>query len=297
VINESDFVVRVAYEAHDILGEGPLWDDQRNGLWWCDLKRSLVRFLSAATGQVHNYQIEGNLGSIAMCTDGSILVAASAIWFLDPESDKCTRAYDLPPGSLGGVRCNDGRVDRHGRFWVGTMDNEEKESLGTDWILTNRGWEHGWRSAVGVPNAHCFSPDGDTAYWADSWAGTIIQLALSAETGAIIGDETPFATTEKPGGPDGACVDAHGYLWNAEWGGGRLTRYAPNGDVSLRLNLPAPRPTCPVFGGPNFGTLYLTTASWNLDPSDPAFGSSGSLLAIDTGAQGIYGRVEHRFIR
>jgi sugar lactone lactonase YvrE len=297
-MNHRALNVSVAIETSDILGEGPLWDDQRGGLWWCDLKRSLIHFCTPMDGSGNSrfdISVPGLLGAIALCTDGSLLVAGSAIWHCDPETKILTHAYDLPPGSHPGVRCNDGRVDRQGRLWIGTMDDREEKRLGTEHLLTSAGWSNATRERVGVPNAHCFSPDGSVAYFADSWNRTIEQTALDPVTGDPTEPGRVFATVAEPAGPDGACVDAQGYLWNAEWGGHQVTRYRPDGSVDFSVPLPAPQPTCPVFGGDDYGTLFITTASVGLNAHDANFGSSGSLLMIDTAAMGIYGLPEHRF--
>lgn len=38
--------------------------------------------------------------------------------------------------------------------------------------------------------------------------------------------------------PDGSQVDADGYLWNSEWGGSQIVRYAPDGTVDA-ISLPS----------------------------------------------------------
>ncbi len=297
-MNNPTLVASVAFDVGDVLGEGPVWDDQRGGLWWCDLKRSLIHFWSPSAEvkpSTLDISVPGLLGAIALCTDGSLLIAGSAIWRCDPETEILTRAFDLPSGSKPGVRCNDGRVDRHGRLWIGTMDDCEEQRLGTEHILTSSGWSAANREHVGVPNAHCFSPDGLTAYFADSWNRTIEQTTLDPVSGNPTESGRLFATVAEPAGPDGACIDAQGFLWNAEWGGYQVTRYQPDGNVDFAVQLNAPQPTCPVFGGDDYGTLFITTASVGLDVNDRCYGSSGSLLMIDTAAIGIYGLPEHRF--
>ena len=71
---------------------------------------------------------------------------------------------------------------------------------------------------------------------------------------------------------------------DAEYGGRRVTRYAPDGRVDQMIALPVTNPTCCCFGGDNLDTLYVTSASQQL-PSPAAI--EGALLAIDVGVRGL----------
>jgi L-arabinonolactonase len=290
--------VTVAIDAHDVLGECPIWDVQRNGLWWADLKRRRISFWDGKLTRTWN--VAGGVGSFALCGDGTLLVVGDRVRFFDPNASagrEWTVWLELPAGTPVGARGNDGRVDRRGRYWVGTMDNAEEKRVGANYVLTPDGWSDPLWADVGIPNAHCFSPDGTTAYWGDSWDQAVYRMPLDPVTG-MPGAREKIATSE-PAFVDGACVDADGNLWVCEWAGSRVVRLAPDGTQLAVITLPAKQPTCPAFGGPDLGTLFVTTASINLDPADPSGGEqSGSVLSIDVGkAWGVYGLPESRFTR
>jgi sugar lactone lactonase YvrE len=131
----------------DLLGECPIWDDQRNGLWWLDLKACEIRFLPASLLSANldvseklalptTWKAPGLIGSIALCTDGTLLVAGSALWKFDPSAEQpFVLRSTMPDGDVPNNRFNDGRVDRQGRFVVGTMDDAEKARTGTQYRI------------------------------------------------------------------------------------------------------------------------------------------------------------------
>ena len=120
---------------------------------------------------------------------------------------------------------------------------------------------------ITVPNSTAFSPDDRTLYFADTPRHVIWAFDFNLHAG-MIGERRVFADlTARKGHPDGSCVDAEGFLWNAEYSGRRLTRYAPDGRTDRTIELPVTHATCCCFGGENLDTLYVTTAT----PSKPDY--------------------------
>jgi sugar lactone lactonase YvrE len=280
----------------DLLGECPIWDDQRNGLWWLDLKACEIRFLPASLLSANldlsqklalptTWKAPGLIGSIALCADGNLLLAGSALWKFDPSAASEAQFATLSPmpkGELATNRFNDGRVDRAGRFVVGTMDDGEKARTGTQYridAMANGGNPLILWGDVGIPNASCFSPDGRYGYWADSWK----PLLYRYETASPTETREEFGIVPGPGGPDGACVDAQGHIWLCVWGGSKLVRYRPDGTVERTVALPVERATCASFGGEDLGTLFITTARNGFtEEQSAAQPLAGSVLAIET---------------
>ena len=115
-------------------------------------------------------------------------------------------------------------------------------------------------SDIHISNATCFSPDGGTAYFADGVTRTIRKVSIDKQTGLPNGAWSDFAKVQPPGEPDGAVVDAEGFVWNAQWGAGTVVRFAPDGRVDRVVKVPVSRPTCPALGGKDLKTLYITSA-------------------------------------
>lgn len=278
-------------EQRDILGERPLWDVEEEALYWVDIRRPALRRLDHGSGGVDTRPMPGLVGSIALAGPGRLLVAlAEQVAVYDWVAGRFDTVAELP-ARVPGHRFNDGRCDRQGRFWVGTMHNVTRTPEGVLYRLDARGasaWElAAVRGGVRIPNSLAWSPDGRTMYFADSLDHAIFAHDFDPETGAM-GPARPFAATTPPGFPDGSTVDADGFLWNAEFNAARVVRYAPDGRVERVVEVPVPRPTSCAFGGPGLDTLFITTASQGMTPEElEAQPLTGALLALDVGVRGI----------
>lgn len=282
-------MVRVG-EQTDILGECLLWDERGQALYWVDIRLPAIRRLDYASGRVHTWKMPGLVGSIAFANtaggDARLLVALpDMIALFDP----ATAAIEpfIAVQQAEGHRFNDGRVDRQGRFWVGTMHNVTRAPEGVLYVVDDRRALIPVRTGICIPNSLAWSPDGRTMYFADSLRYTIFAYDFDAATGAMA-NERVFARSTPPGFADGSVVDAEGYLWNAEFNAWRVVRYAPDGRIDRVIGVPAQRPTCCGFGGPNLDILYITTASQFMSPDELAAQPyAGSLLAIEPGVRGL----------
>ena len=280
-------------EQTDILGESPLWNELEQALYWVDIRRPALRRLDYASGRIDTWTLPGLVGSIAFCDDGRLLVALpEQIALFDPATGSVA-TFATPPTRIPGHRFNDGRCDRQGRFWVGTMHNLTRAPEGVLYRLDQRRVLAAVQSGICIPNSLAWSPDGRTMYFADSLLYTIFAYDFDATSGTMSGKRV-FATTRAPAFPDGSTVDAEGCLWNAEFNGWRVVRYAPDGRVDRVIDLPTHRPTCCAFGGPNLDILYITTASQRMSPDELAKQPlAGALLAVDANVRGL---VEPRFL-
>ncbi len=247
--------------AGDTIGEGILWDSRRQVLWWTDIDRSRLHRHDWATQISHVLPTPERLGSFGLVAGSDALIAAfaSGIGLYDPAS--ATLEWLARPDAHGArVRFNDGRVDRRGRFWTGTMD--ESEPKGPVGSLYSFDRTHGLRchrGGIRISNGLCMSADGARLYFADSPSRTIEVHDLSEPDGSL-GAASVFARCADRAVPDGATVDADGCLWSAQWGGSRVVRYTPDGREDLRLSVPTRQPTCVCFGGPDLDLLFVTTA-------------------------------------
>ena len=270
----------------DILGECPLWDERACCLWWVDIRQPAIRRLDAASGQVRSWTMPALVGSIAMVEDGRLLVALPRQIALFDARDGSLESFVEPPPMPPEHRFNDGRCDRQGRFWVGSMHNVTRAPEGVLYCLEGRSLRP-VREGICIPNSLVFSPDGRTMYFADSLRYQLYAYDYDGARG-VMGAERIIATTTPPGFPDGSTVDAEGFLWNAEFNGARLVRYAPDGRVDRTIAMPVARPTCCAFGGPELDLLYVTTASQNMSPEElEAQPLAGALLALDVGVRGL----------
>ncbi len=227
------------------------------------------------------------VGAIAFTESAGQLVVALAdrIALYDWALDRLATLADLP-GAVSGHRFNDGRCDRQGRFWVGTMHNISRAPEGALYRLDEGGLAEAM-SGICIPNSLAWSPDGRVMYFADSLHYSIARHDYDTATGTM-GSPSIFAATTKPGFPDGSTVDADGYLWNAEFNASRVVRYAPDGRIDRLIPMPVDRPTACAFGGADLDLLYVTTTSQGMNEAELGVHPlAGALLAFEAGVRGL----------
>ncbi|HUJ86336.1 MAG TPA: SMP-30/gluconolactonase/LRE family protein [Burkholderiales bacterium] len=279
------FQIECAARGADLLGECPLWDGRE--LWWVDILAPALRRLDPVSGAVRTLALPEPIGSFAFRRRGGILAAMkSGLYFLNPEDGKLD-CIAQPEAALPENRFNDGRCDRDGRFWAGTMKDEGKrEPVGALYRLDRGSACARMRQNLYVPNGLCWSPDGRTMYFSDTHRHTIWACDYDRAGGAI-SRERVFADADDLH-PDGACVDAGGCMWSCQYGGWRIVRYTPAGKVDRVLELPLANPTCCCFGGQALDTLYVTSATQKLAPDELARQPlAGSVLALRPGVRGL----------
>ncbi len=270
------------------LGEVPVWDVAEQALYWVDIEGSLLQRLEPASGTRRTWRLPERVCALALRQKGGLVLAlASGFAFFDPATGALERLA-VPEAHMPHNRMNDGKCDRRGRFWAGTMDDRLASPTGAlyrlDPDLTCRRMESG----IGISNSLAWSPDDRVFYFADSLPRKIFAYDFDAETGAI-GNRRVFTDCrDQPGVPDGSTVDVEGYLWNAQWDGWRLVRYTPNGRIERIVDLPVQKPTSCMFGGPDLATLYVTSAVWDLTAEALARQPhAGGVFALDVGVRGL----------
>ncbi|WP_458526851.1 SMP-30/gluconolactonase/LRE family protein [Onishia taeanensis] len=266
------------------LGEGPGWDAARGELRWLDILAGELH-RARGDGRAHRITPLGRRTSYAALTTGGdyLLVAEKQLTRFDPQSGE-GRAF-LPFEADNTVtRSNDARVDTHGSLWLSSMGRHAEAGAGSLYRL-HRGELTCLRRGLTIPNALCFSPDGRHAYFTDTATGWVMRWTLDDEgfpergdAGEIIQPEPWGDLRHSGGGPDGAVMDTEGCLWIALWGAGRVARLAPDGREIAHVALAAQQPSCPVFGGPDLTTLYVTTAREGMAAPES---HDGALFAID----------------
>lgn len=286
-------IVECALARCDQLGEGPIWDERDQSLWWVDIRAPALHHWKPGASAATTITLPDAVGSIALRERGGLMAAAkSGLHALDAASGALTPWVD-PEAHLPDNRFNDGRCDRQGRFIAGTMPESNREPTGSLYRFDPDGHCSKLLGDISVPNSLAFSPDGRTLYFADTHRNRIWAFDYDIACGGI-SRQRLFASTEGHAGrPDGSCVDADGYLWNCEYGGWRVVRYAPDGHIDGAIPLPVANPTCCCFGGAELDTLYITSARQRLTPlqltEQPL---AGCLFAVRPGVTGL---LESRF--
>lgn len=241
-----------------LLGEGPVWVERDLALWWVDIKGSAI-FRWRERHGVERWTPPASVCALAPAARGGFVAGTGrGFMWVDPEQGR----YDLignPEAGMPGNRFNDGKVDRAGRFWAGTMDDAGQVARGSlyrldpdlCWTAADTGYK--------VTNGPAFSPDGRTMYHTDSALQTIYAFDLD-DAGKVSGRRILARFGEGEGHPDGMTVDAQGCLWVAFWDGGCLRRLSAAGETLQRVDMPVARPTSCAFGGAALDRLFVTSA-------------------------------------
>ena len=276
------------------LGEGALWDQGRGLIWWVDIRSTRLHRHEVATGLNASQSIECRLTALGLTTRNDLIACGDRGFVrlsVSPDLDVSINSVIAAPIERPGNRFNDGKVDDQGRFWAGTMDDEEQGAHGCLYRLEAAGSVVQLRTGLTVPNGPCFLADG-TVLTTDSAQRLITALKLDSQ-GGIATAQTFASFSAAQGFPDGMTVDAEDHVWVAFWDGWCVRRLSPRGQIVAEVPVPVQRPTCPTFGGPGLRQLYLTTASTGL--SAEALASqpwAGALLRFEPG---VGGRPQGRF--
>lgn len=275
------------HAAGAVLGEGPVWVAGEQALYWLDIHGRRIYRYNPATGHYASWPTPFRIGAIApRSTGGFVGGSERGFVLIDPDLRRFEVIADPEP-DIAGNRFNDGKLDAHGRFWAGTMDDAEVAVTGALYRLDP---DLGWARQDGgyaVPNGPTFSPDGRACYHTDSAAGTIYRFELDDE--GELGRKSVFARFGAGDGhPDGMTTDADGCLWIAFWDGWCVRRVSQAGQVVETIELPVQRPTSCAFGGADLDRLFVTSARVGLDASALARQPlAGGLFSFRPGTRGL----------
>ncbi len=271
--------------APDQLGESPFWHPQEQRLYWVDIPGRRVARVPIeglqAIGPVEHWSLGEEPGCIAPVESGGLVLALRSGIHLAREWGGTLHKLADAPYDTTRLRFNDGKCDPLGRFWAGSLYEPKDQALGMLYMLDGQGL-HPMMAGVTTPNGLAWSPDGRTAYWADTAAHQVRAFDVDPASGRLSGARLFHQRAPKPAGwawggavpyggrPDGAAVDAEGCYWSAQYEGQRLLRLSPAGEVLAEVPTPVPCPTMPCFGGPDLKTLFITTSRQGRGPEELA---------------------------
>jgi sugar lactone lactonase YvrE len=290
--------VQIACAHLSTLGECPLWSVEEQCLYFVDIAAFRVHRFDPLTGALRSFAAPEEPACLALMAGRRLMVGLrSGFAVLNTESGAWgeTLKVDYDPTQF---RFNDGRTDSAGRFWAGTVFAPRTSNAAALYCL-ERGEARkvlGPETEQGVKtsNGLAFDAVSGWMYHSDTSNHIVRRYDYDARTGSV-GQGMVFAhmqdTRPAPsygGRPDGAALDIEGYYWSAQYEGGRILRFAPDGSVNLEIQVPAKRPTMLAFGGTDLRTLYITSAREGANEAELAqYPHSGALFSLDLAAVAI----------
>ncbi|MEJ6815473.1 SMP-30/gluconolactonase/LRE family protein [Pseudomonas sp. LF-5] len=281
-------------DARNAVGESPVWVPQDNALYWVDIPNGGLQRWSADTGHVHAWKTPEMLACIARHRRGGWVAGMESGFFhLHPHSDGSLDSERLASvaHSRNDMRLNDGRCDRQGRFWAGSMVLDMGLNLPEGRLYRYGTGQSGVIEAqldgFIVPNGLGFSPDGKTMYVSDSHPAVQLIWAFDYDTdsGTPSNRRVFIDMNHFPGRPDGAAVDAEGFYWICANDAGLIHRFAPDGRLDFSLAVPVKKPTMCAFGGSLMDTLFVTSIRPG-DDHDPQ-SLAGGVFALNPNVKGL----------
>ena len=281
-------------DARNATGESPVWSTTQQALYWVDIPAKRLHRWSPSDGKEQSWQASQMLACIAQAGDGHWIAAMeNGLFAITPHADGSldSRLLASVTHAQPGMRFNDGRCDRQGRFWAGTMlmDMAAGAPVGAMYRYNAGQTEPLTAQLQGfiVPNGLAFSPDGNTLYLSDSHPDVqkIWAFDYDTDSGTPHNRRLFVDMSKHPGRPDGAAVDAEGCYWICGNDAGLIHRFTPGGKLDRSLAVPVKKPAMCAFGGADLDTLFVTSIRPAGDLADQPL--AGGVFALRPGVKGL----------
>ena len=274
------------------LGECPIWCVEDQALYWIDIDRMTINRFDPKDGKNKEWKLPAMPGCFALCDgNGAVIAARDGIYDFN-FANGTAKMLCKAPFDTSVMRFNDGRTDRQGRLWAGTLavDFAQMGKIpGAFYRYDGVTLESGI-SPIAIANGTAFSPDGKTMYRAESGELRVYAYDYNPDLGVASRQRVFAEIPQGFGAPDGAAIDSEGGYWVALPAGaktGGVARFKPDGKMDFYFEMPVLVPTMIAFGGPNMSTLYITTARLEALMPKPIPDSAGNLFAVETPFRGI----------
>ena len=265
----SDHEPRPVWELEAELGEGPVWVERDQALWFVDIKKQQICRYDPKDGSRRSWVSPEQIGFILPAKGGGFVAGLqSGLYHFDERNGTFRLIVEVEPEAPTN-RINDGVSDASGRLWFGTMDNGERKKSGAFYCFHDGHLTRTKLDGIAITNGPAVSPDGKLLYCVDTLKGTI-DVADIRDDGSL-GNLRLFVRIDpREGHPDGPTIDSNGYLWISLYSGWGARRYAPTGELVETVRFPVANITKIAFGGEDLRTAFATTARQLLSAADIA---------------------------
>ena len=255
----------VAYPISNLLGEGPVWSEERGSLLWVDIEGRILYEIKWPEKEIDAWPMSQMIGMVALENKNSVIVALQdGVARYDLEKYELTWLTDLEK-EIKSNRPNDGKCDANGRLWLGTMDLNCHACAGSLYCIDEQLALTKKLSSLTISNGMAWTADNTRLYYTDSANYKVDSYLFDLKTGNITFEKTAVVIDESMGMPDGMTIDEEGMLWIAHWNGFAVRRWDPQtGNLLDTIELPVPQVTSCSFGGNDLNELFITTAKTGL---------------------------------
>ena len=281
--------IKVCVDARALVGEGPIWDEEDQVLYWVDILSSKLYSYDPVKGKNKTYDVGQHIGTVVLRKSGGVMLAVKDGFASFDLKTGDLKIINDPESHLPGNRFNDGKCDPAGRFWAGTMAYNNPTTQGSLYRMGTDFEVRKMLGGIGIANGIIWSLDNKTMYYIDSVRYNVRAYDYDIGTGDISNERVVIDVPEGVGLPDGMTIDSEGMLWVAHYGGGRVCRWNPDtGDLLHSVHLPTSQITACAFGGKKLDTLFITCAAQQMSEADfEREPHAGALFFCKPGFQGV----------
>lgn len=278
--------VSVLDTGRDFMGENPVWCTESGRVFWLDILAPALRTRCLKTGKTGRVLLDDLTGGLALTKSGKLLLAGrQGIHLFDPDSEKSTLLFD-PEKHKPENRFNSAALDARGNLWVGTMRVDGQSGSGSFYQLGPDLSVKVMLPNVTLPKNAGWSLDGTELYLSQGGDARLDAYRIRPD-GTLGPTRTLVQGNAEIGHPNGIAVDAEGCIWVAMLGGWTVNRYAPDGTLLRRIDLPVPMPTALCFGGPDLSQLFVTSTYLRMPAGYSSLSpQAGNLIVIEAGVRG-----------
>lgn len=272
------------------LGEGAIWDNQTQLLYWIDINGKTVNVYNPTQKTNTCFNVLKRPGTVVLINNNLVLVALEdGLVTLNINNGEIIYQLQTPQLEANGLRFNDGKCDKNGRFWVGSMGLKAEKEAGILYSLQNQFVLKEELNHRTISNGIAWNAEATKMYYIDTPSSSISCFDYDLLTGSIKNKTEIIAINPALGYPDGMTIDNQGMLWVALWDGFAVACFNPNtGQMLHKVNIPAPKITSCAFGGTNLDTLFITSARTDMDAQElEKYPLSGSLFYANVGSVGV----------
>lgn len=279
----------IVIHERSILGEGAIWDHKSQVLHWVDIEGKKLNCYNPTLDKNDFFNLPQQIGTVVPCVSGKLLIALEdGLYFFNQYGilGECIQKIE---DSIPTNRCNDGKCDSLGRFWVGTMPMAADKPVGSLYCYSLKTGIKKELNKLTVSNGLAWDRNNETIYFIDTLTSAIDIYEFDNHSGTILQKKGTIKIPKSEGFPDGMTIDSDGLLWVALWAGAGVIRCNPKTlKIEDKITLNAKNVTSCSFGGKDLSTLYITTATSGLTGKEILkFPDSGKLLSLNVGVKGV----------
>lgn len=280
----------VLYPSGCVLGESPMWHNERQSCFWVDIEGCMIYEYSLLSKTCSQYQLASRVSLIVKSdvADELILGLQGGV----ARFNLVTEALSIITADLNAdwktYRCNDGGCDNMGRLWISTTELKHKTDDGALYCVDQNAKVSKKLDKLSISNGMAWTADNKRLYHTDSVTGAIKSYFYDELTGDLEFERIVVQVPLEKGLPDGIALDAEGKLWIALWGGYGVGRFDVNsGQMVDFIDIPAPNVSSCAFVGEALDRMIITTAKKEMTENDlKEFPQSGHIFIVEPGVTG-----------